>query len=155
MQVEQRVKVVEVVALDRDPPVLADAAETVGAVMRRLRDAQAGCALVLHDDRLVGIFTERDVLQRVVGVPGVTGQPVADWMTANPDTVTVNDPIRKALRLMQRGGYRNVPIVDASGRAVGCVRHKDILGYLAEHCPQQVLNLPPDPDQVAETREGG
>jgi CBS domain-containing protein len=69
--------------------------------------------------------------------------------------VNQSDPIRKAIRLMQRGGFRHVPIVDTEGGVVGCVRHKDIINYLAEHFPEQVLNLPPDPDQIALEREGG
>jgi hypothetical protein len=45
--------------------------------------------------------------------------------------------------------------VDKEGGVVGCVRHKDIITYLAEHFPEQVLNLPPDPDQIVLEREGG
>ena len=50
--------------------------------------------------------------------------------------MTQSDPIRKAIRLMRRGGFRNVPIVDEEGGVVGCVRHKDIINYLAEHFPR-------------------
>ena len=56
---------------------------------------------------------------------------------------------------MRRGGYRNVPVVDEADQVLGCVRHKDIVEYIAEVYPEQVLNLPPDPDQVALEREGG
>jgi CBS domain-containing protein len=76
-------------------------------------------------------------------------------MTSNPESVSPTDPIRKAVRLMQRGGFRSVPVVDKENRVVGCVRHKDILKYLAEHFPAQVLNLPPDPKRIALEREGG
>ena len=56
---------------------------------------------------------------------------------------------------MWRGEYRNVPVVDEEDRIIGCVRHKDIIKYLAEHFSAQVLNLPPDPEQIALEREGG
>jgi len=155
MQIEQRVKIVEVVALGMDPPVVLDAATPLRDVLRRMRDEKSGCALLTRNDRLAGIFTERDVVARVIGTAGALEQPVADWMTPDPDRVTQSDPIRKAIRLMRRGGFRNVPIVDEAGGVVGCVRHKDIVNYLAEHYPEQVLNLPPDPEQIALEREGG
>ena len=155
MQIEERVRVVEVVALAVDPPVVVDAATPLRDVLRRMRDEKSGCALVTRDERLAGIFTERDVVARVLGSEGALDQPVAEWMTADPDRVTQTDSIRKAVRLMRRGGFRNVPIVDESDGVVGCVRHKDIINYLAELYPEQVLNLPPDPEQLAVEREGG
>jgi CBS domain-containing protein len=155
MQIEQRVSVVEVVALGMDPPVVADVATPLRDVLRRMRDGKSGCALITRDGRLAGIFTERDLVARVLGTEGAREQPVEDWMTPDPDRVMQADSIRKAIRLMRRGGIRNVPIVDEQDGVVGCVRHKDIVNYLAEHYPEHVLNLPPDPDQIALEREGG
>jgi CBS domain-containing protein len=153
--VEQSIKVVEVVALGMDPPVVIDADTPLREVLQRMRDESSGCALITRENRLAGIFTERDLVARVFGNDGALEQPVADWMTQDPDRVTQSDPIRKAIRVMRRGGFRHVPIVDEEGGVVGCVRDKDIIDYLAEHFPEQVLNLPPDPDQIALEREGG
>ena len=155
MQIEERIKVVEVVALGTDPPVVADASTPLRDVVRQMRDESSGCALLTRDGRLAGIFTERDVVLRVVGVEGAMDQPVSDWMTPDPDRVGQKDPLNMAVRLMRRRGFRNVPVVDEAGRVVSCVRHKDIVNYLAEVYPEQVLNLPPDPDQVVLEREGG
>jgi CBS domain-containing protein len=155
MEIEERVKAVEVVALGADPPVVADASTTLRTVVRRMRDERSGCALLTRDDKLAGIFTERDLVLRVVGVEGALDQPVSEWMTTDPDRVHEKDPVAAALRLMRRRGYRDVPVVDEADRVVGCVRHKDIVDYVAEVYPEQVLNLPPDPDQVILEREGG
>jgi predicted transcriptional regulator len=57
--------------------------------------------------------------------------------------------------MMHAGGYRQVPVVDNEDRILGCVRHKDIAGYLVDHYAAHVLNLPPDPEQVARAPEGG
>ena len=81
--------------------------------------------------------------------------PIGECMTPDPDRVSPTDAIRKAVRLMWGGGFRNVPVVDDEDRVVGCVRHKDIINYMAEHFSAQVLNLPPDPEQIALEREGG
>ena len=155
MNIEERIKAVEVIALGMDPPVVADASTTLGAVVRRMRDERSGCALLTRDGKLAGIFTERDLVLRVVGVEGALDQPVSDWMTPDPDRVHQKDPVDTAIRLMRRRGYRNVPVVDEADQVIGCVRHKDIVDYIAEVYPERVLNLPPDPDQVALEREGG
>lgn len=155
MQIEERVKVVEVMALAMDPPVVMDAASPLREVIRRMRDDDSGCALITRDGRLAGVFTERDLVDRVMGTTGAFEQPVADWMTPDPDRVTQTDTVRKAVRLMRRGGFRHVPVVDEAGGVVGCVRHKDIVNYLGEHFAPEVLNLPPDPEQIALEREGG
>ena len=155
MEIEERIKVVEVVALGMDPPVVADVSTPLRDVVRQMRDDRSGCALLTRDGKLAGIFTERDVVLRIVGVEGAMDQPVSDWMTPDPDRVGQKDPLNTAVRLMRRRGFRNVPVVDEASQVVGCVRHKDIVDYLAEVYPEQVLNLPPDPDQVALEREGG
>jgi CBS domain-containing protein len=155
MEIEQRVKVVEVVALDADPPVVLDTDTPVREVVRALREKRSGSALLTREGKLAGIFTERDVLLDVIGVEGALDRPVSAFMTPHPVSVTANDPIRKVVNLMRRGGFRTVPVVDAEGRVLSCVRHKDIVNFLVEHFAERVLNLPPDPEQVAETREGG
>jgi CBS domain-containing protein len=155
MQIEERVRVVEVVALAVDPPVVVDAATPLRDVLRRMRDEKSGCALVTRDERLAGIVTERDVVTRVAGVHGVLDGPVAEVMTSDPEHIRPRDRLSTAVRLMRRRGYRHVPVVDDDGRVLGCVRHEDVVGYLAEVYPAEVLNLPPDPGQVILTREGG
>jgi CBS domain-containing protein len=155
MDIENRIKVVEVLALGMDKPVVADASTPLREVVRQMRDNQSGCALLTKAGKLAGIFTERDAVLRVVGVKGALDMPASDVMTPDPNRVGHKDPLATAVRLMRRRGFRNVPVVDEAGQVVGCVRHKDVVNYLAEVYPEQVLNLPPDPDQVILEREGG
>jgi CBS domain-containing protein len=155
MEITERIKVVEVVALGMDPPVVADVSTPLRDVIHKMREGRSGCALLTCDGKLSGIFTERDVVLRVVGVDGALDQPVSAWMTPDPDRVRKGDLLLKAIRLMRQRSYRNVPVVDETDRVLGCLRHKDIVDYIAEVYPEQVLNLPPDPDQVALEREGG
>jgi CBS domain-containing protein len=155
MEIEERIRAVEVVALGMDPPVVADASTVLRDIVRQMRDNRSGCALLTHAGKLAGIFTERDLVMRVVGVEGALDLPVSDVMTQEPDRVGHKDPLATVVRLMRRRGFRHVPIVDEAGQVVGCLRHKDIVDYLAEVYPEQVLNLPPDPDQVVLEREGG
>ena len=155
MRIEERIKVVEVVALGSSPPVTADASTPLRDVLRQMRDHQSGCVMLTLDGKLAGILTERDVVTRVIGTKGVLDLPVSDVMTPDPDRVGQQDPLSTAVRLMRRRGFRHVPVVDDASQVVGCVRHEDVVDYLAEVYPEQVLNLPPNPDQVVLEREGG
>ena len=155
MTIEDRIKVVEVMALAMDPPAIFDTETPLREVVHRMRDENVGCALLTRDGELAGIFTERDLVERVLGNKAALDLPVAKWMTPDPERVTRTDTVRKAVRLMQQRGFRSVPVVDEVGRITGCVRHKDIINYLAEHFSEQVLNLPPNPEQIALEREGG
>jgi len=56
---------------------------------------------------------------------------------------------------MRKQRYRTLPVVDESRRLVGLLRLQEVLHYLAEAYPEEVLNIPPRPHQVMETREGG
>lgn len=155
MSIEDSVKVIEVVALELDAPVVVEKETPVKDVLQRMRAAGSGCALVCDGGKLCGIFTERDVLNKVIGVEGTLDQPVVELMTPNPVSVHENDSIRKAVLAMHHGGFRNVPVVDSEDCVVSCVRHKDIVHYLVEHFAQKVLNLPPDPDNLPTTPDGG
>jgi CBS domain-containing protein len=155
MGIEDTFREIAVTALDSDPPVVLDSTTPVRKVIQQMQDQQISCALLTRGDKLAGIFTERDVLLKVLGTAGALDRPVAEYMTTDPVHLREDAPIRKAILHMQRGGFRNVPVVDANGRIVTCVRQRDIVRFLVTFFAPHVLNLPPDPGQVARTREGG
>jgi signal-transduction protein with cAMP-binding, CBS, and nucleotidyltransferase domain len=155
MKIERSLREVEVLALELQPPLVLEGASSVGDVIRAMQDGGHGCALLTGNNRLAGILTERDVLLSVLGNDAVLAQPVSEHMTVAPVCVGTKDPVRKVLLLMYQGGYRHIPIVDTAGHIAGCVRHKDIAAYLVNHFAEYVLNLPPDPEQIARTPEGG
>ncbi len=111
------------------------------------------------DGHLTGVLTENDVFSRLVG-PDVgygvdVDEPVEAFMTTNPNTLRLDQTVLDALVLMQSERYRNVPVVDGDGLLVGVVRQIDILKFLAESFPEELLNLPPRPHQRMEQAEGG
>ena len=75
-------------------------------------------------------------------------------MNREPRTFRIDDTVHDAIQLMATGVYRNVPIVDEDRRVVGIVRQVDILKYLAEAFPEELLNLPPRPHQRMKESEG-
>jgi CBS domain-containing protein len=135
-----------------DPTLVAptDRLSDVIAMMRERRDS---CAVVVQEGRPRGIVTERDVLCRFLE-PGVDwAQPVEAVMTAEPATLDANEPVGAAVRMINQHDFRTVPITDR-GVVRGLVRLSDLLRHLAELFPEEVLNLPPRPDQRIKSPEG-
>ena len=120
-----------------------DAAQPVAAAVDALREHQVGCLLVTHAGRLVGVFTDRDLLTRVLAVGLPLHTPLRECMTAKPVTVAPRDSVRTALQRMQTGGYRHLPVVDEVGRPVGVLSAKRIVRYIVEHFPTVVFTQPP------------
>jgi CBS domain-containing protein len=79
--------------------------------------------------------------------------PVADVMTADPETVSPRDPIRLAVRKLKAGGRRHLPVVDEERRPTGVLSVKRVVRYLVEHYPAAVYNQPPS-DQAPDSAEG-
>ena len=101
---------------------------TVRGAALAMRERHVGAVLVTTDGRLRGIFTERDMVNRVVAEgrdPDST--TLAEVMTADPDTMAPGATAIEALRRMHDGGYRHLPIVD-QGRLVGIVSRRDFHG---------------------------
>jgi CBS domain-containing protein len=95
---------------------------------RQMKEHAVGSVMVVEHGRLVGIFTERDALCRVMA-EGRDARTVtlADVMTAHPQTVDAGKPVGYALLMMYEGGFRHVPVVEA-GRPVGMISARDALG---------------------------
>jgi CBS domain-containing protein len=129
---------------------------TIGEAARIMKEHRVGCVLVEERGKLLGIFTERDILTKLVGTGYDPAKVQVDGvMTRNPETLTPDDPIAFALQRMSVGGFRHLPLVDRDGRPVGILSVKDIVDYLAEHFPREVLNIPPEPGRQPRIPEGG
>ena len=119
-----------------------------------MREQGLGCVLVCEGERLVGIFTERDVLNKLIGSGVSETETVDRFMTPQPASLTPRHTLGDAVRLMTEHGYRHIPLLDERGRRAGLVAASDIVNYIAEHFPAEVVNLPPRLNQVFNTPEG-
>lgn len=99
--------------------------ESVLTAARLMAERKVRSVLVVDRDSLVGVFTGTDMIGRVVAA-GLSPEktPVADVMTPDPVTIAPETLAIEALRLMQEGGYRHLPVVE-DGRLVGIVSRKD------------------------------
>jgi CBS domain-containing protein len=127
----------------------------VDSVIAAMSLKRVSCALVLEGKRLVGIFTERDALDKVATGRVASSLPVAKVMSHDPETLPPSAAVAFALNRMSVEGYRHVPIVGADGTVSAVVGMRDVVAWLVELNPAQVLNVPPAPDSYPRSREGG
>ena len=142
--------------LGRRDPLTAAPGTSLGECLARIRASGMADSVFVTDPagRLLGVLTERDIFGKLVGTGVDPSQPVEDFMIDHPWTLNLDQPIRHAIDLMQTGRYRNVPLIDDDGVLVGVVRPVDVLKYLAEAFPEELLNLPPRPHQRMAASEG-
>ena len=104
-----------------------DADSSVLEAARFMMEHNIGAVPVLRNGELVGIFSERDVMNRVVAIgrmPGTT--KVAEVMTPNPKAVSINETVDNSLFLMREHGFRHLPITDGK-QLKGLVSLRDLL----------------------------
>lgn len=154
MNLARNLKIDSVSRLCPSAPLTVSPSCSVADAVKLMRQKRVGCLLVCTGRKLVGVFTERDLLVRVLAEGRPLTQLVRAFMTPDPVTVNVKDPVRQAVKLMEKGGYRHMPVVDEAGRPVGILSIKRILHYLAEHFPATVYCQPPDPNGYPLHREG-
>ncbi len=111
----------------RGPVVAAAPGDNVGAVVALLAERRIGCVPVIDDGKVVGIFSERDVVGALASAgAALLDRPVAEVMTTTAVTIPPDMPILHALSLMTRRRVRHLPIVDGD-RMVGFVSIGDLV----------------------------
>ena len=153
--VDERLQVV----VRREPVTVAPGTSLADCLVEIQRTGTGDSVFVVDGDgRLLGVLTERDIFGRLVGgdVAEIDlSQPVETLMTTKPHHLHLDETVRDAIELMQTGRYRNVPLLDDQDHLVGVIRPQDVLKYLAESFPEELLNLPPRPHQTMRHAEGG
>jgi len=120
-------------------PITAPESITVSAAAQLMKQSEVGAVMVVEEGRLVGVFTERDALFRVLAEGRETRTTrLSDVMTRNPATIHPDRPFAEALHIMYEGGFRHVPVVE-DGRPVGMVSARDALGPELEDFVYELL----------------
>src|SRR5215470_10761466 len=143
----------KVSVLPTDDYVVVSPFTPLSQAIEAMKKDEGGCVIVLDDGRVAGIFTERDLLTRVLGAEVDLESPIKHWMQPLVETLTPEATIGEAVRLMNERSFRNIPIVK-QGELKGSISVFDIITYLAECYPKTTMNLPPRPAQVMDTVDG-
>lgn len=106
--------------------------DTVRSAVQKMSENNVGAILVMSDDNLDGIFTERDVMTRVLAPgldPGTT--TLREVATSAPITIAESASVRECAYLIRDKGFRHVPVLSEQGTVVGMISARDFLSELA------------------------
>jgi CBS domain-containing protein len=106
----------------------------IHAALKALVGLEIACLLVSEDERLLGVFTERDVLDKVAGrYEEIKDRPVSEVMTPEPVFAYETDSAGAALSVMAVSGFRHVPVLDVDDKIVGIVSPPRVTAFLQQH----------------------
>ena len=141
--------------LEPAEPICVANGTPLDEIIEVLQGNKIGCALVTQHGKLVGIITERDFAFKILGKDiDLESEIVDSFMTRDPETLSNNDPVAFALNRMKMGGYRHVPLVNEQDEPTGIISVKDVVHWIVDEFPNEILNLPPAPSNYSTTREG-
>lgn len=135
--------------LPSHPPLTLTATHSVKDAIQTMNARHRGCVLITEDGSvrspLRGIFTERDVLLKVIDSGRSASEvPLEDVMVVDPETLPIDAKLAWALNMMSVGGFRHLPVTDQRGWPVFILSVRDIVEFLVDAFPAEILNLPPD-----------
>ncbi|MBS0260774.1 MAG: CBS domain-containing protein [Planctomycetes bacterium] len=130
-EVEQSITAHPIQVLCPREPICVAPQTPVRDVLAEMVARNIGCVIVEDSAQLLGVFTERDVLNKVALDEQNLSRPVSEFMTPNPATATKSDSIGYVLQGMDLGGYRHIPIVNSADIVVGMISSRDILRFMA------------------------
>lgn len=123
--------------------------------IKLMQDNRAGYIVVAKNKKVVGVFTEANVSQKILDKDVNWDDPIGTYMTKDPFLLKPTDTIGTAIDLMGEHRFYHIPLVDDHGDLVNVLSVRTLIRFLAEFYPQEVYNLPPRPDQIMDTPEGG
>lgn len=135
--------------------VQAPSSTTLQNAIKLMQDQRAGYIVIADGGKPVGIFTETDVVRKVMGQDVDWSKPVRDFMTPTPVCLSPQATVGEAIDLMGTKRFYHIPLIDEKGNLVNVISVRTLIRFLAEFYPAEVLNLPPVPNQVMQSPEGG
>ncbi|HSB20749.1 MAG TPA: CBS domain-containing protein [Anaeromyxobacteraceae bacterium] len=140
------------------PAVTVGEDATVARAIELMRKKRVGAVMVVSrkkPHRLVGVFSERDLVARALPMRGFGRMKVSKVMTRDPQALRPRDSCAFALNKMSVGRFRHIPLVDGNHLPVGMLSIRDVIDFLVELIPEEILNLPPEPQyKYVKTPEG-
>jgi CBS domain-containing protein len=105
--------------------ITVEPSTSVAAAVTVMGMRRVGAVLAVENEKLEGIFTERDLVRAMSHDIGASSQPIAQWMTRNPMTVGPEASVERALEIMLAGHFRHLPVMEGE-RLVGVVSIRDL-----------------------------
>ena len=107
---------------------------TIRQAVLAMSGSRSSSLMVVDEGRVVGIFTERDVLEKVAEqYPKLASHPVSEVMTANPAVVYETDPAALAIASIAVAGHRHVPVLGIDDRLMGVIGPRRVFDFVEKH----------------------
>ena len=155
VKIEDLLKEATIGGLERPAAVECGKDTTVAEAIRLMQNRASGYVVISDKNKVIGIFTEKDVTLSIVNIEKKLDVPIINFIKKPLITLTLGDSVGRAVHLMHTYEYRHIALVDEKGELAGVLSARGIIRFLAENFPAEVLNLPPRTDQISVTREGG
>lgn len=122
-----------VAALHPQAPIVVPHDQPVSTVLGFMLTKEIGCVFITKDEEIVGVFTERDAMNRIgADVAEHKDKPISEFMTPEPKSLPADANLAFAVRMMDQGGYRHILTVSGDGKPEGVTSVRNILSFLAE-----------------------
>jgi signal-transduction protein with cAMP-binding, CBS, and nucleotidyltransferase domain len=141
-------------SLNFRPAVVLDVSATISEAIERMKESRSDCVVIQDGEKVAAIFTECDFLTKIVGAAVDINQPVIEFASSTVAILTSAATVGDAVISISDGCCRNI-IITENERIAGTISDLDLITYLAESYPKETMNLPPVPNQIMDTQEGG
>ena len=133
-QFERVLSETKVAAMDIKPFITTEPTTTIGEAIKLMANSDFFCLLVTENDRLIGIVSERDILNRVAEqLDEVRDKPLRDIMTPDPVVVYETDSPAKAINLMAVGNFRRIPVLGVDDKPIGILGPKRVTRFIQQY----------------------
>ena len=151
-QVRKDMKISEVI----NPHIVqAPPQTTVKDAVKLMQERRSGYIVVVKRKRAMGIFTEKELIFKVMAEDTKWNQPIGEFIDSNPVTLKLSDSIGTAMDTMSQKNTYYISLVDNQGELVNVISVRSVIRFLAAFYPNEVYNLPPRPNQISTSPEGG
>jgi len=135
--------------------ILKDENASLQSVIESMQTSPSSCILIINNNKITGIFTERDVITKVAAKNlNFENEKICNYMTNNPESLQSDDSIAFALNKMIDGGFRHIPIINPKSKKFFIISMQDIINSIGDFYFEDIVNLPPKPLRSIRPREG-
>jgi len=142
-------------SLTLQDPLILQEETSVKDCINQMQARKTGLVVVVDDqERMTGVFSEKDVLVKYLDTPLSGDTPIKEVMTSNALYRTPETTVAQALDFFGENQIRHLPVLDRERKVTGLLSIRVLTDYISEHLPESILNLPPKDGVVSQEAAG-
>ncbi|HTL47942.1 MAG TPA: CBS domain-containing protein [Verrucomicrobiae bacterium] len=154
-QVEELLKEKKIYQIINPRLVQASPSISIKSAVELMQQNKSGYVVIADKKKVVGLLTETEIVQKILGENINWDAPASEFMNPNPAVLNPKDPVGEAIDHMATHKSYHLPLVNEQQELVGVISVRTLIRFLASFYPQEVYNLPPKLDQIMTSQEGG